>query len=273
MKKSRFFSLGALLSVGVIVLALSAFWAGNAYASTGCFNDTNGHWAETFICWMKDNNITTGIGGGNYGPEQFVTRAQMAVFMQRASNVPPSTGVITVSQGPGNWSKFLDTDPTSFNTYSTVRFVKSSLTGSYYISIHPTLPTILYGKSLQLTAVELCYTASATAYLDYVEINIPTHATAPAGGQGLVFSDHTIRTDSTCRYYALTTPVTLTADNIVNVFVSITWTNTTSAFQLGRTTFVLQPTSTTAVLPAEFSASEVTPLQEGGSADVPSTLP
>lgn len=259
--------------VGAAVLLMAAFWAGNAYAATGCFNDTNGHWAETFICWMKDNGITSGIGGGNYGPEDYVTRAQMAVFMQRVSNVPPSTGVITVSQSPGNWVKFFDSDPISFETYSTVRYIRSSIAGSSFISIHPMLPTILYGKNLQLTAVELCYTASATAYLDYLEINVPNHDVAPSVSQGLVFFDNTNRTDSTCRYYALSSPVTLTADNIVNVFAYITWTNNTSVFQLGRTTFVLQPTATTAVLPAEFSASELTILQEGGSADIPSTTP
>ncbi len=78
-------------------IAMAVFFAlafgigvGQAYATTGCFTDTNGHWAETFICWMKDNGITTGIGGGNYGPEDNVTRAQMAVFMQKLDELAVS---------------------------------------------------------------------------------------------------------------------------------------------------------------------------------------
>ncbi len=34
-------------------------------AATGCFPDTDGHWAETFICWLKDNGITGGYPDGS----------------------------------------------------------------------------------------------------------------------------------------------------------------------------------------------------------------
>ena len=81
-----------------MAVLLVVFSAGQAYASTGCFTDTNGHWAEAAICWMKDNGITTGIGGGLYGPENNVTRAQMAVFMKAQAEIPPSTGDIYVTQ-------------------------------------------------------------------------------------------------------------------------------------------------------------------------------
>ena len=46
------------------------------------FNDVPGtYWALTEIYWMRDNNITSGCGNGNYCPELTVTRAQMAVFL------------------------------------------------------------------------------------------------------------------------------------------------------------------------------------------------
>ena len=48
----------------------------------GAFNDVPGtYWALTEIYWMRDNQITSGCGGGNYCPELTVTRAQMAVFL------------------------------------------------------------------------------------------------------------------------------------------------------------------------------------------------
>ena len=80
MKYKNLLLIGTIMASLFVSLSLAV---GNAYATTGCFTDTNGHWAETFICWMKDNGITTGTGSGNYSPEANVTRAQMAVFMQK----------------------------------------------------------------------------------------------------------------------------------------------------------------------------------------------
>jgi hypothetical protein len=57
-------------------------------AATGCFDDTNGHIFETYIFWMSDNGITSGCGGGNFCPEDSVTRDQMAVFLVRTFDLP-----------------------------------------------------------------------------------------------------------------------------------------------------------------------------------------
>ena len=51
--------------------------------AASCFPDTGGHWAETFICWLKDNGIVSGYGDGTYRPENYVTRGEMAVFVNR----------------------------------------------------------------------------------------------------------------------------------------------------------------------------------------------
>jgi hypothetical protein len=51
-----------LLAVLTLTLITAAFSVGRASATTGCFGDTNGHWAEGFICWMKDEGITSGVG-------------------------------------------------------------------------------------------------------------------------------------------------------------------------------------------------------------------
>ncbi len=52
------------------------------------FGDTSGHWAEDWIEQLAAEGITAGCGGGNYCPESFVTRAQMAVFLVRTFNLP-----------------------------------------------------------------------------------------------------------------------------------------------------------------------------------------
>ena len=57
-------------------------------ASTG-FNDVSvAHWAAAWIKQLAAEGITTGCGGGNYCPEDPVTRAQMAVFLVRTFNLP-----------------------------------------------------------------------------------------------------------------------------------------------------------------------------------------
>ena len=44
------------------------------------------HWAASFIEILASNGVTAGCGGGNYCPDSSVTRAQMAVFLERGMN-------------------------------------------------------------------------------------------------------------------------------------------------------------------------------------------
>ncbi len=93
MKHTRSF----LLILLVIVVLITGFYVGKAAAATGCFSDTNAHWAETYICWLKDNAITTGYGDGTFLPNNNITRAEMAVMLKRANAVPPQSGLILFS--------------------------------------------------------------------------------------------------------------------------------------------------------------------------------
>ncbi|MFZ5879643.1 MAG: S-layer homology domain-containing protein [Chloroflexota bacterium] len=65
---------------------------GNAYvppAATGIYNDVAiGDFAADWIEALADENITAGCGGGNFCPNVFVTRAEMAVFLVTAFNLP-----------------------------------------------------------------------------------------------------------------------------------------------------------------------------------------
>jgi len=271
-----------LLSALAVVLVLTAFVAGKASASTGCFTDTTGHWAETFICFLKDNGITSGTAPGIYSPESNVTRAQMAVLMQRLDELAVSqakaytdtslsTGKILISSGFGNWRPFNSTDPITFVYTSVATEVLRSTTGVNYLSISPDLPTVLYGKSLKLSGVEFCYTASASAFLSYVEINTYTHSTAP-DSRTLQFTDFTDRTDTACRLYTLATPVVLTAEDGANFYIQVNWTVASASFDLGRTTFILEATSTTAVAPLKLETLGTdlqTPLLPGTDSPVP----
>jgi hypothetical protein len=242
----------------VLTLLLAAFWAGSVSASgasiASCFTDTNAPAA----CWMKLNGL---VGGTLFGPNAAATRLQAAIWLQRVSQIPPTTGLITISDGFGNWHPFASTDNVAFTYFSSQTQITRGTAGTSYFSLQPAIPTVFYGRSLLFRGVELCYTASATLPLIYVEINTYTHTNSADDGRKLRFSDATSRTDSACRFYVLSTPVTLTAEDGVNIFIAANFTVVGEAFKLGRTTFVFAPTDVRALNPTSAS---VTTLQENG---------
>ena len=57
-------------------------------AGTGFGDVSTGYWAASWIKQLAAEGITVGCGGGNYCPEDSVTRAQMAVFLVKTFNLP-----------------------------------------------------------------------------------------------------------------------------------------------------------------------------------------
>ncbi len=86
-----------LLRHGLLALVVMFLPVG---ASAQTFNDIpTTHWAYQFIESLFASGITAGCGGGNYCPDDSVTRAQMAVFLERGINggsyvPPPATGTV-----------------------------------------------------------------------------------------------------------------------------------------------------------------------------------
>jgi len=74
------------------------------------FNDVpTNYWAFNFIESLAARHITSGCGGGNYCPEDPVTRAQMAVFLERGMNgssysPPAATGNVFLDVGDGDFA-------------------------------------------------------------------------------------------------------------------------------------------------------------------------
>ena len=58
------------------------------------FRDTANHWAQDWIDALVNDGISSGCGDGNFCPDSFVTRAEMAIFLLRskygADYVPPA---------------------------------------------------------------------------------------------------------------------------------------------------------------------------------------
>ncbi len=74
------------------------------------FNDVpTNYWAYSFIELFATRGITSGCGGGNYCPEDSVTRAQMAVFLERGMkgrdfSPPAATGSVFNDVGAADFA-------------------------------------------------------------------------------------------------------------------------------------------------------------------------
>ena len=55
---------------------------------------TPDYWAFSFIETLADAGVTAGCGNGNYCPEALVSRAQMAVFIERGMNGTPDLSAL-----------------------------------------------------------------------------------------------------------------------------------------------------------------------------------
>jgi hypothetical protein len=67
------------------------------------FSDDDGHWAEAAIDALAASGITKGCGPSGFCPERQVTRAEMAVFLQRAFHLP--AGPDAFSDDDGHWAE------------------------------------------------------------------------------------------------------------------------------------------------------------------------
>jgi hypothetical protein len=73
------------------------------------FSDIAGHWAEAWIEELYDEGMTSGFPDGTYGPENRVTRAEMAIFLLKAMHgstyTPPAAAGGSFSDVAGHWAE------------------------------------------------------------------------------------------------------------------------------------------------------------------------
>jgi PKD repeat protein len=98
------------MSRTALLTTIFLWLAHSQIASAQTFSDVPAnYWAGPSIEILAANGITSGCGGGNYCPEQSVTRAQMAVFLERGMkgssfSPPPATGNIFLDVGAGDFA-------------------------------------------------------------------------------------------------------------------------------------------------------------------------
>jgi len=266
MKYKHSIFLGVMLGI----LLLTAFSAGQVYATTGCFTDTIGHPFETYICWMKDNNITAGVGGGLFNPNGTVTRGQMAVFLQKSAEIPPSTGDIYITQPlsaiqpNGNFSS-----TARISYYDDYTLLGATTAGVNYFLLSGTVPASLYGRSTYLKGVQVCY--DATPFRGGTLTLVDFKHFASSGGTSTLkndASDSTARTDAACRSYLMTTPLNLLASDHVSLNIAVSLPSSFDYLYISSISIILSPSTTTTALgepPAPDPALTPDPLTSAGS--------
>lgn len=90
---------------GLIIFEAGLLWAANL----GFLDVSLDYWANDYIASIYNAGITTGYGDGTFGPEDLVTREQMAAFIVRAvEGEPPlnycDTGSLFTDMTPDRWS-------------------------------------------------------------------------------------------------------------------------------------------------------------------------
>ncbi|MHB8868797.1 MAG: S-layer homology domain-containing protein [Thermoleophilia bacterium] len=74
-----------LLWIAVVVAVVFGFGAVAYAADVLPFSDIAGHWAQDSIINLTNRGIIQGHNDGTFGPDEFVTRAQVATFLDRVA--------------------------------------------------------------------------------------------------------------------------------------------------------------------------------------------
>jgi hypothetical protein len=170
-----------LPAVAILTLALAAFPLGTlAIHDFADVPNTNPFHND--ISALAAAGVTFGCGGGNYCPSAFVTREQMAAFLNRLGALAP--GKVPVV----NADRVDGLDSTEFLTSSAIivheitpwesssgLLISHNLTNEQLLRTSAgfgsaqfglTAPTLLGGRAYGLLEVELCFVASASAVID-----------------------------------------------------------------------------------------------------------
>lgn len=176
-------AVAALLVVPVAVFASDGF---NDVPDTQLFHGD--------IAWMDANGITSGCGGGNYCPDDNVTRGQMAAFMKRLATkkvvnaATAETAATATTAGNGTIAQGYYSDPSfeadGFSTFS------NPSTGVYCLGLDPTLGvdisnviaqvTVEWGSSSGSDLLAYWYRGAGSCPADNIEVK--TYDFASSGG-------------------------------------------------------------------------------------------
>lgn|GEM_PF-2904037 len=153
------------------------------------FTDTAGHWAKDYIATASSNGIVNGYGNGSFGPDDLITREQMAVMIVRAAKLDSvATGTV-----------FTDDDKISSWAVSSVNTASSNeiISGYPDNSFRPQGSTtraeaaVVINQSIDIK-VEAGAAITGLGVLQIGETTTATAATTEVGAGGWTSSDPTV---------------------------------------------------------------------------------
>jgi hypothetical protein len=238
----------AILMAGLVLVTVSALFLVPRVVAASCFTDTSAHWAENFICWMKNHGLTSGYPDGTFKPDNMISRGEVSVFMQKII----TTGDVYINAGPSNWVVNGTSVPNAYiRYYYGWTNLKTSSTGTYLYSISPSLPSSLYNTKMYVKGAKVCYQAlEAGAYITSIEIYHLTYNTNPPDyfTQWNYVVDNTDLTDVGCRVIYFSSPSSFWGNDQVTLNLSVTFTDAASTVRVGVATLILTPSTEAAVL-------------------------
>jgi hypothetical protein len=237
-----------LITVGIVLVLLAGmFWAGRASAAFSCFGDiTPGYWAEEWICWLKDNGISNGYDGVNYGPENNIKRSEMAKMLFKQAEIPPSTGQIVLNIGTSDWYLGGGYNTAFLDKYNYYLLYGIWGTGSAALDATPTIPISLYGRGLKFVNFQLCFDVQEThGSLDSLTLTVyslDTSGTNPPTTDASINVTGPLYTAG-CFVYNPTSPVVLDLHSRIHIRLMTTNTSSGAVIKVTRATLTFEPTT------------------------------
>ncbi len=226
------------LLIAALAVALATFPLG-ALASHNFADVPNANPFHADISALAASGVTTGCGGGNYCPSAFVTREQMAAFMNRlgalaAGKTPvvnadrldglDSTdfvqgGSLVHAYGPTAWHPYGNTAPQlEYHTYRLGLFRGSA--GDIELVLSPSVPISEHGIPYALESVTVCATGDSLAYVNTVTV-AGYDSASPNSVEAFSAEETTDRTAGGCHTLTVPSP---TASGYVGVYLLVSFT-------------------------------------------------
>ncbi len=114
------------------------------------------------------------------------------------------------------------------------------------VRLAPPLPSSLYGKSMLLTGMEICYNTSDPA-VALSRVKLLRYSSGSGTGGNFVIDDYNPTDGNQCRMYS-GTPQLMGTNSYAFLEMHVNWSETTSqtSFSIARTTFFLEPSNSAA---------------------------
>ena len=239
--------------VGAIALTAALAFPLGVVASHGFTDVPDSNTFHADIDALADSGVTTGCAAGKYCPKDFVTREQMAAFLNRLGALGPGKtpvvnatrldgldsseflragSIVTHQQGP--WQETL-TESVQIHAAASYTLIEVAGSGQAIVQLELRAPGTIDGQAYGLESVEVCYG-------DTFDVTI-TNTSASYGtvnGTTSILNDPTDRAMVNDACYTVNSIAVVDAPGAVSLFLILEYVDNTNAI-IGRVTSTWAP--------------------------------